>query len=185
MTELGNMAATEAREYCMDCGNYGVVRKIYDGQPIDECEICGAMYGSPDIIEQIENDRDAKALGVNEVIFPLVRELDDIRGVRCYESHGGEPLLKTPPFVKFRIGTANAIDILESLMNSLTLSNRLCFGHWHIEVILPANQIAFELRPKLPGNPEMHEIFSERTRDDVAIIAKNLHVHKNLKWWKA
>lgn len=176
--------AHEIGDYCMECGAQAVVRKLLDGQPIDECELCGALFGNPDAIQHIEDQRDANTLGIDPIIFPLVRELDAIRGVRCFESHGGEPVMKTPPFVKFRIGVAEAMSILESIVTSLALSNMQTFGNWHLEVI-SAGQVGFELRPKLPANPEMHEVFSDRTRDDVPILAKNLSNHKKLRWWRA
>ncbi len=169
--------------YCDECGNYGVVRQARYGQPIDVCELCDALYGMPELVEHIESDREADARGIDRLIFPLVRELDEIHGVRCFETSEGDPAMKIPPFANFHIGNDGALHILEALLTSLSASNRLVRGHWHIEVLLSAS-VGFSLRPKLPPDEGRQSPWIELCQQDIEILARQFAAHKKLPWWR-
>ncbi|MGE0431939.1 MAG: hypothetical protein AB7N65_22825 [Vicinamibacterales bacterium] len=171
--------------YCEECGNRGVVRKVYDGQPIDECDLCGALYGEPDLIDKIETDREADSLGIDRGIYPLVEELNHIKGVRCYDSSEGDVELGIPPFVKMHITDQAAVPILGALMTSLSLSSRAMAGHWHIEVLHENGIIGFSLRPRRPPDESARRHgWIETARGDLIPLVKQLASHKRLAWWK-
>ena len=172
--------------YCEECGNRGVTRNVYNDQPIDECELCGALYGDADLIERIETDREADSMGIDRGIYPLVEELNAIKGVRCFDSSEGDVEMGVPPFVKMHITDQAAVAILGALLTSLSLSTsaRQIHAHWHIEVILDKGIIGFSMRPRRPHETARQTGWIEVARQDLEQLTHQLAAHKRLAWWK-
>src|SRR5262245_58027853 len=115
---------------CSECGNRAVVHRRIDGHSVSECELCGALSGSPGSVRAVLDARAARERGVDLAAFPLVRALGELPGLRVDGHDGGDRGRGALPFVTFQLVDAGGLLQLENLGKSLQLAGRALALAW-------------------------------------------------------
>jgi|GEM_PF-1564446 len=167
---------------CEECGNHTMDGTQVEGLAVLQCTMCGALGGDDDLIARIELIREARDVGIDIEVYPLVLALNAIKGVRCRESSGGDDFTRVPPYVRFGIGD-NRVVHLENLANTIELQRRDLSHTWRIQVKIARDGVCFELAP----NIEMHDIASHTIsmlQGDLFLLATAVKRNQDLSWWK-
>ncbi|MCA8916710.1 MAG: hypothetical protein KDB90_15060 [Planctomycetes bacterium] len=173
---------TEAQmEDCVVCGNHAVETTLVDGEIVKECEVCGNLSGSPEVVELMELQREAEGLGVSIYSFPLAQFIDGLPGVKLQGDSGGERSAGRLPFIAFELIDHRSYQ-LENIGQSLRLLRGELECEWKIEFTFEY-ELGFELRPR--GKKEQPlEQQVEAARRDMIKIWRRLQSFKGLAWWK-
>ena len=173
----------EVCEYCPECGNKSLRTIVQNGHQFEECDLCGYISGDEESIQQIFEEQEATEYEIDVPIYPLVRELNEIKGIRTVNSCGGRTDVLMLPFVDFTISD-HLHKVLTNLLTSLKLSNRETVGNWYIEPYIHT-ELAFSLKPRIVQDIKYITPSQIREfRHDLRIIVRNLQMHRNLGWWR-
>jgi hypothetical protein len=168
-------------ESCSECGNRAVAARQYDGHSVLECELCGALAGSPGAVRAVLDARAARERGVDPAAVPLVRVLGDLRGLRIDAHGGGDRGQGVLPFVAFQLVDAGGLLQLENLGKSLQLAVRTSELDWTIE-LEPGPALTFALRPRLPAPATAQAVAA--AQQDLATLARAIERDSRLSWWR-
>ena len=172
----------ELIEVCPECGNRSFTRKFMWGKQYFECEYCEYISGDDAIIEIFNNMKEAENSEIEISIYPLVRTLNSIKGIRTFESCAGHPEVSLRPYVDFHI-FEHFERLLTNLVTSLNLCNRETSRHWYLEPFIHTT-LAFTLKPFVPvESDDLINLITE-AQNDITIIERNLKMHRNLSWWR-
>lgn len=167
-------------ERCPSCGNHALTRLAVAGAALDECEMCGELFGPADIIELLELQREAENLGCSPDSYPLARFLQDQPGVKVLADFGGSVHGGKLPFVSFEL-TDRRITQVENLGQTLSLLRNKLECRWTIEYAYEF-QPGFELRPARDGREAGAQV--EAARRDLGVIWRALRQYSGLGWWR-
>jgi len=172
----------ELIEVCPECGNRSFERKFLWGKQYSECMYCEFISGDDEIIEIFDNIKEAEDNELEIGIYPLVRVLNSIKGLKTFESCAGHPEVNMRPYVDFHI-SEHFERLLTNLVTSLNLSNRETNAHWYLEPFIHA-KLAFTLKPHvLVESEELYKLITN-VQNDIPKIVRNLKIHQNLGWWR-
>ena len=173
----------EVCEYCPECGNKSLRTVVQHGMRYEECELCGYVTGDEDSIQVMLDEQEAYEFDIDVAVFPLVKELNEIKGVRTLNSNSGSSEARILPVIDFSI-SGHLQKMLTNLVTSLKLSNRETDGYWYIEPFLNG-ELSFSLKPRMLQ--DYRDIKPEQIvelHNDLRILARNLQMHRNLSWWR-
>ena len=140
------------------------------------------ISGDDEVIEILEDIKEADDNQIETGIYPLVRALNDIKGIDTFESCAGHPEDNLRPYIDFHI-SEHFERLLTNIVTSLHLSNRETIGFWYIEPFIHA-KLAFTLKPFVPVESTQLTEQIIKVQIDIPKIAKNLKQHRNLGWWR-
>jgi hypothetical protein len=165
-------------EECLACGNHAVATVMVDGEIVKECEFCGELRGTPEVIELMELQREAEGLGVSIHTFPLAQFIDNLPGVKLQGDGGGDEARGLLPFIAFEL-VDHRTGQLENIGQGLRLLRAELECEWKIEFTFEY-EMGFELRPRGTGKPDQ----VDAARRDLLHIWRKLQTFKGLGWWK-
>jgi hypothetical protein len=168
---------------CDECGSNSVESVLVEGQRVQECALCGALYGDADKIERIDQIRESRDRGIDAGIYPLVKAIDGIPGARVFQSVEADPAGRVLPLILFHVDLGT--NALELFMSSFTSARRLLKARWVVEVD-QTRDLHFELKPHLPPGELVVDLPPLRIREiaeDTATLAQALRRDQSLSWW--
>lgn len=174
------MTQTELED-CVVCGNHAVASSLVDGDIVKECEVCGHLDGTPDVVELLELQREADGLGVSVHSFPLAQFIDNLPGMKLQGDSGGERSTGNLPFIAFELVDHRSYQ-LENIGQSLRLIRGELECAWKIEFTFEY-ELGFELRPRIDKSMSASEQV-EAARRDMTKLWRRLQAFKGLAWWK-
>lgn len=167
---------------CLECGNQTVLPKTYEGRPVLECDLCGALSGGAATVATVERAREARHSGVDESVFALHRAIESLAGLVVTHSDGGDRARKKLPSVRWSALDARGLVQLENLAKSL----RLCEGGtsvaWTIECEF-LHGLEFALVPRLPA-ATVREADVALAQADLGVLARSIVRDSRLSWWR-
>jgi hypothetical protein len=171
----------QTAEICEVCGNHAVLPRRVQDALIRECEFCGHLEGPADLVELLELQREADAIGCDENSFPLARFIDELPGVKLIGDSGGDLRKGTMPFVAFELADRRTGQ-LENLGQAMRLMRHELSREWMIEFTFDY-QLGFELKPRpAPAKPDPADVTA--AREDMLLIWRKLRGYSVLSWWK-
>ena len=167
---------------CDACGNHVLeARRVLDAT-VHECELCGHLHGPAEVLELLELQREAEALGCSEFSFPLARFLDRLPGVKLLGDSGGSEKLGTMPYLAFELSDHRTWQ-LENLGQALRLMRGELERDWMIEFSFEY-QLGFELRTRGDGKAGHTQVEIDAARRDLLRLWRRLQGYQTLSWWK-
>ena len=173
----------EIHEFCPECGNRALRRIARNSVQYEECELCGYLSGDEETVKRIYEKQEADEFDIDIAVYPLIKELNKIKGVRTFNSFEGQADARMLPFVDFHIG-GHFLKNLSNLVTSLSLSNRETKGFWFIEPFIHT-ELAFSMKPRIMQ--DIRHISPKQIKElqnDLSKISNNLQMHSNLSWWR-
>lgn len=167
---------------CLECGNQTVLPKTYDGRPVLECDLCGALSGGAATVATVERAREAKHSGVDESVFALHRAIESLEGLFVTHSDGGDRARKKLPSVRWSALDARGLVQLENLAKSLRLCERETSVAWTIECEF-LHGLEFALVPRLAA-AAVREADVALAQADLAVLARSIARDSRLSWWR-
>ncbi|MCC6574189.1 MAG: hypothetical protein IT462_10400 [Planctomycetes bacterium] len=165
---------------CPSCGNHALNRISLAGGALDECEMCGELFGPADLVELAMLQREADELGASIESYPLARFLHDQPGVKVIADSNGDPVTGKLPFVSFAL-TDRRLDIVENLGKTLRLLRDNLECRWIIEYTFDFEP-AFELHAaRAVSNPKEQV---DPARRDMSLIWRALRQYSGFGWWR-
>jgi len=151
--------------------------RTLDGASVFECGLCGAQFGDSRAMRRLQDAEEATRAGVDEEVWPLVRALSRLPGLRVGSSSGGSVERHTLPSVELLVTGAAALGQLENLAKALRLMQGglrclwQCTVHYEraLTFVLTATGSASNLRD---------------ARIDLEAIARQLERDMRLSWWR-
>lgn len=172
---------------CDECGNRALVVVMHEGQAVHECELCGALQGDDRVVSRLLLEREAQDLGFDPVVYPLVKALARVNGVRVVRASGGHVEQRVWPFVHMQVTDPHAaLAGIENLTKSLALGAAGSGGlHWVVEVEYQA-RLTFTLKPRFHRTTDQIDVGAVRlAQRDLARICANLERDMRLSWWRS
>lgn len=172
---------------CDECGNKSLVAMVHEGQQVYECELCGALQGDDQVVGRLEMEREAREFGFDPLVYPLVKALGRVAGLRVVRASAGQIEQRIWPFVHMQVAdSAKVLQGLENLSKSLALGATGSGGlHWVVEVEYQA-RLTFTLKPRFHRNTEAIDAGLVRQAQlDLARLCANLERDSHLSWWRA
>ncbi len=166
---------------CNECGNTSMVARQIDGVSVLECELCGAVAGSPAAVRRVLDARAARESGIAPMVFGVVRALRAL-GLHVDRSDEGDRARGRWPYVSWQLVDARGIVQVENLTKSLLLSARALAVPWMIEVEF-RDVLVFVLRPRV-GSAEPAETDVAAAQSDLAILQRAIDRDSRLSWWR-
>lgn len=167
---------------CLECGNHTVLPKTYDGRPVLECDLCGALSGGAAALARVEHAREAQHVGVDEQVFSLHRAIGSLEGLVVTHSEGGDRARKRLPSVRWSALDARGFVQLENVAKSLRLCEGLTSVAWTIECEFQ-HGLEFALEPQL-GVGSIREADVALAQADLAVLAHAIVRDSRLTWWR-
>jgi len=158
---------------CKSCGNSNVVENIIEGYSVKECQVCGDLHGSADILKKIDEIKKAKEMGIDPIIYPLHSLLQKIPNLKIEYSCPGFPKEKIAPYISFSFADAK-LDSLQKLAEALIQANKNTKVHWMIEVTFQ-KQLLYIIKPNFHHDP--YHISVEQisiSQKDIEVLAKEI-----------
>jgi len=173
------------RQHCDECGNRALVAVEIEGTAVLECELCGALGGDDAAVQRVELAREARERGFEPLIYPLVRALGRIAGLRVARASAGVPEQRVWPFVQMYTVDVRALQGVENLAKSLALGAAGSGGlHWVVEVEYQT-RLTFTLKPRFHRDLErIDPALVELAQRDLERVRANLEHHARLSWWR-
>jgi len=170
---------------CAECGNRTLVAVEQEGHRLFECELCGALAGDDAAVTEVLLAREARERGFDPLVYPLVRALDRIPGLRVARAGAGSPDERVWPFVQMLAVDARALVGLENLTKSIVLGAVGSGGmHWVVEVEYQA-RLTFTLKPRFHRDTgRIDEAAVRAAQRDLARLCANLERDMRLSWWR-
>jgi hypothetical protein len=169
---------------CDECGSSDLARVVVAGIEAIECGLCGALQGDDPSAMRARLVREARDLGIAPGIYPLLRVLGRVSGLRVVASDGGDPEARRWPFVHLAPDGETALAALDNLLKSLALSRHVHAVHWVVEVE-HASRLVFVLKPRFHRDPErIGRELVEGACADLERIRAHLERDMRLSWWR-
>lgn len=142
---------------------------------VDECELCGHIEGDADSLARIELIREARRLGVDPAVYPIVRSMGRLPGVKVVASSEGDEAKHMAPFVQYILVGASALGSLERIVAEVALFNRGSSRiYWVVEVEYQ-RQMTFDLKAGFrKGRPDIGPDEVVEARNDLRLLASRL-----------
>lgn len=171
---------------CDECGNRAVVSVERDGVAVLECSLCGALAGDDEAVVRVQLAREARERGYDPLVYPLVRILDRIAGLRVARAGAGVPAQRVWPFVQMHTTDGRALVGVENLVKSLALAAAGSGGlHWVVEVEFQT-RLTFTLKPRFHRDTDrIDAAVVVQAQRDLERLRANLERHMRLSWWRA
>lgn len=170
---------------CEECGGRVLAPRREDGVEVLECELCGALQGDDAAVARALLAREARERGYDPAVYPLVRALARVGGLRVAAADAGDPEAPTWPFVQFAaIGPREGMIGLENLVKTLALAARELAAHWVVEAEFQA-RLLFTLKPRF--HTDVDRIDARRVlaaRDDLDRLRAAIERNMLLSWWR-
>ncbi|MEM7202160.1 MAG: hypothetical protein AAF628_17965 [Planctomycetota bacterium] len=168
---------------CEECGSAHLSELEPGPALVLECELCGALTGNDLAVGRALLRREAVERGVDPDLYPLVRLLDTLPGLRVVTSHGGDPQARVWPMVQLAPTTPDAWRSIENLVKSLTLSAARHDVHWVVEVEVQT-RLVLTLKPRFHrGTAEITAAQVSQAQRDLQRVQQNLERDTGLSWW--
>ena len=168
---------------CDACGCRDVRRDVVEGFLVDECRLCGHLQGNDEAVARIESIREGRELGYDDAIYPVVKALRRVPGLRVETSSGGRPGEGQPPYLMFRLETPS-LRWLEPIAQSIEIANRRTRCRWVLEVSVQRT-LSFLLKPRFFRPPgEVDAAMIAAAVEDLAEIARGLRRDQELSWFR-
>lgn len=168
--------------YCSECGNHDVRSELRDGRLVHVCSLCAALFGDPVAVQSLTDEQEAQAAGCDVVIWPLLRCLGRLPGLKVVRHHAGDVAAQTLPFVHLSAHGNDGLLQLENLAKSLLLSARAFRLHWVLEVEYQS-RLVVALKPRALV-AELGTGVVGAARGDLPQIARCLDRDRRLSWWR-
>lgn len=168
---------------CDSCGSRNVTRTEIEGHLLQECRLCGELFGDDDAIALIEELREGRARGLDDEVIPLVSVLESSHAFRLVHASIGWAEKGEAPSILF--AATRSLKDVEKLLRSIELANRETHLRWLVELTLQQT-VVFVLRPRFFKPPR--EITREEirwAREDLGRLAQRLRRDMALSWWRA
>lgn len=171
---------------CDECGNRSLTTVTRDGGLVLECELCGALSGDDAAVERVRLSREAQDRGHDPVVYPMVRAIERIAGLRVARAGAGDPAQRTWPFVQMHGTDGRALQGIENLVKSLALGATNSGGmHWVVEVEYQA-RLTFTLKPRFHRDTDRIDAqLVHVAQRDLQRLCANLERHMHLSWWRS
>lgn len=170
---------------CEECGGSLLVARQEGGAEVLECELCGALQGDDRAVTRALLAREARDRGYDPAVYPLVRALEFVEGLRVVAADAGDPQAPTWPFVQLAAtGPREGMVGLENLAKTLALASRELVVHWVLEVEYQARMV-FTLKPRFHTDVDRideHRVLA--ARDDLERLRAALERNMALSWWR-
>ena len=161
--------------HCEECGCRQVVQHSVEGFRVAECDLCGHLEGDADALASIERIREARRLGIDPMVYPVVKTLGHLPGLRVVASGQGQRERGIVPFIQFVLESPDALQFLERIVAEVGLFNRgssRCY--WIIEVEYQ-RYMTFDLKASFrKGTPDFGPAEVLEARDDLQDLALRL-----------
>ncbi|MBI4567018.1 MAG: hypothetical protein HY719_01325 [Planctomycetes bacterium] len=167
---------------CVECGNESLHPVAVDQGFVSECALCGHVDGPGELVERVLDVREARERGFDPLVYPLVKVLAELPGIRVTAAMAGDPEHGFSPAVQFEIADRR-FDSLVKLLVSLTMINREARGRWVVEAELQRD-LCFVLKPRL--SPRFDDEWKARIpafQEDLALLARRMRQNTSLSWW--
>lgn len=146
-----------------------------NGATVMECGLCGERFGERRAVTGRSLADEALERGIDPMIWPLARILEQLPGVVLGSSSPGTP--SSPPSVELVVTGQDALLQVENLAKSLRLAAGSLRSQWRIEArfehslvfVVTATEGAAELRD---------------ARIDVETLAQHVERDMRLTWWR-
>lgn len=169
---------------CEECGSESVAGVILEGVQLEECGLCGNLSGDDRHVAHVILVREARASGIHPAVYPLVLQLNKIRGLHVLRAEVGDTDLRTWPYIQMAMSGENTA-ALESLTKSLGLTNTGSEVHWVLELEYQ-KQLVLTLKPRFHRDLDhIHADLLELTRADLDRLRRNLGRDMFLSWWRS
>ncbi len=170
---------------CDECGNRALAAVELEGVALLECELCGSLAGDDLAVGQVLLVREARERGYDPLVYPLVRALDRIAGLRVTRAGAGDKEQRVWPFVQMHGVDGRALIALENLTKSLALAAARSGGlHWVVEVEYQA-RLTFTLKPRFHRDTDRIDAAAVgQAQRDLARVCENLERDMHLSWWR-
>lgn len=169
-------------EPCSECGNEAMVARLIEGVTVAECELCGALSGSPTAVRRVLDARAARELGVDPGVFGLTRALGGLAGLRVDGSSAGDRAEARLPHVACQLVDLRGLVQIENLAKSLLLSARALALPWVLEVEF-RDALVFVLRPRA-AQRRATESEVAGAQADLQILQRAVERDSRLSWWR-
>ena len=167
-------------DLCPDCGSRQIETRVHDGDVVHECGLCGALGGEPASVRRVLAHREARAAGVDPDVWPLVRVLDTLPGLRVLAQKPGGAA-RGLPSVQWQLLDLRGLAQLENLGKSLQLARRSLRLPWRIELEFEFGLVfTLQARPELPCGQEQ----LAHARADLEQLARAVERDRRLSWWQ-
>ncbi len=168
---------------CESCGNHSLEPFGKSGSELLECSICGAITGDDGEVSRVLLEREAKERGFGQRIYPLVRELEALPGLRVRKAVDGDSWAMTFPQVGMQCDK-RGVRQLAMLLRCLALHQRELSCRWVVQLDL-AEELLYVLKPDFQALPA--QVPAQRV-DDAGQDSEQLGVFvaadRHLSWWK-
>lgn len=165
---------------CQECGSTDVRTEQRDGVVVHECGLCGAIAGDAAAVRAVQAAAEAREHGVDARIWPLVRVLRTLPGIRVERSHAGDPDAGTLPFVHWQVLDPRGLAQLENVAKTLLLAARGLALHWVVEVEYQ-HHLVFALKPRAArADPATAALAAA----DLEQLPRILERDSQLSWWR-
>jgi hypothetical protein len=169
-------------EVCPECGSEQMATVTLEGRQVLECGLCGSLGGDLDNVEHVLTIRQARDVGVDPQVWPLVRALGRLPGIHVLYSHGGDAGARTLPLVQMQLHGPQAEKQLENIAKLLVLSAAAHRLHWVVEVEY-LHGLVFTLKPRLDPQKAAGEAVA-LARQDLQRLRRDLERDMHLSWWQ-
>jgi hypothetical protein len=173
--------ANEQRN-CQECGSDDLRVTTLEGAVVEVCGLCGALGGAEAAVQRVVRAREARAHGVDGVVWPLVRVLGGLPGIAVLQSHGGDAVVRSLPFVQFAANGEPGLFQLENLCKSMALSARQRRLLWTVEAEY-MRQFALTLKPRIAPEHWTPAVLAD-AHHDLEAIAAALERDVGLSFWR-
>ena len=164
---------------CDACGSRNVTRREIEGHLLWECNLCSNMQGDDIAVRRIEELRRGRERGLDDEVIPLVTALENA-GAFHVEQASAEP-----PQILLTLSHPEDSRPIERLLRSVEMANRQTSARWLIELSLQ-HGVVYILRPRFWRPPhELTPTDIARSKNDLAILAKQVRRDISLSWWKS
>ncbi|NUM34714.1 MAG: hypothetical protein HUU50_09230 [Candidatus Brocadiae bacterium] len=158
---------------CKNCGSSNVTETIVEGYTVKECQVCGHLHGSQEVLQKIEEIKKAKETGIDPIIYPLHSLFQKISNLKIEYSCPGFPKEKIAPYISFIIADPR-LKSLEQIAEAVIQANKKTTVKWMLEVTFQ-KQLLYILKPNFHHDP--YHISVEQisiSQKDIEILAREI-----------
>jgi hypothetical protein len=170
-----------AVDTCPECGNDAMRVRMRDGASVQECGLCGARLGDRRVLGSLADEDEAGRRGIAPELWPLVRAIDALPGLRTDEASAGDPGSSLLPFIAIDAVDARALVQLENLAKSLELGRSELRLDWALGCEF-RRHLVFVLRPRPAGAAPTATAGAAAA--DLQVLGRQLERNVKLGWWR-
>lgn len=147
-----------------------------DGATVIECGLCGERFGERRAVTGRDLADEATERGIDPMIWPLARVLEQLPGLVLGSSSAGTP--QEPPYVELVVTGQDALLQVENLAKSMRLAAGSLRCPWRIEA-------RFEHSLVFAVAAQFDRAALRDARIDIEALAQNIDRDMRLTWWRS